>query len=54
MSYAPVAQWIEHEPSKFVAVGSNPAGRVTVHSLSPNGRSSPGYSLLEPSADSPE
>ena len=28
---APVAQWIEHVPSKYVAVGSNPAGRVTVH-----------------------
>jgi hypothetical protein len=25
---APVAQWIEHAPSKRVAVGSNPAGRA--------------------------
>ena len=33
---APVAQWIEHLTSNLVAVGSSPAGRVTVHSLSPN------------------
>jgi hypothetical protein len=32
---APVAQWIEHAPSKRVAVGSSPAGRATVHNLSP-------------------
>ncbi len=25
---APVAQWIEHAPSKRVVVGSNPAGRA--------------------------
>ncbi len=25
---APVAQWIEHAPSKRVAVGSSPAGRA--------------------------
>lgn len=32
---APVAQWIEHRSSKAMAVGSNPAGRASIHSLMP-------------------
>lgn len=28
MRFAPIAQWIEHLPSKQVAVGSNPTGRA--------------------------
>ena len=26
MNFAPVAQWTEHQPSKLLVVGSNPAG----------------------------
>ena len=32
-TYAPVAQWIEHAPSKRVVVGSNPAGRASLYSI---------------------
>ena len=46
MLYAPLAQWIEHRPSKPRVVGSNPTGRATTRRDDMKFFSSSGFSLF--------
>jgi hypothetical protein len=49
MKTAPVAQWIEHAPSKRGAVGSSPTGRATAHNPLPSELPFPDYLQRLPS-----